>query len=280
MKTRFSRREAAQLSPQTKKLQRQVERNVKHRAVKDVLDATQDGKPSYGSIKATVEKYNKIGCNYVTVGVIKHHLYKIKQGKRSLESFGGSETTCTTDLINNDFPSTIVIPQNSTSPSLFNLSPPSTSTDRRNGGRPLGSNVQLKEALIAAKAKATTEAATRYSQARMAAKAEEKVCKCGQLLSIIREAEEENGLLKNTVSIETVKSRVKRNNLNGSTYQKTSPMEDVETVLVQYCKRLAMIGDPLKKDDVISLANEIIAGTPHEARIVAWMVIRFSASLF
>jgi hypothetical protein len=267
MKTRFSKKRTATvtLTPRMKQLKKEMENAIKRRAVKEVLDGIEsdNGKPSYGSIKATVGRYQEAGYSYITIGVIKHHLYQIKIGNTALSCYGS--TVGVPDLIE-------IVNPNSTS-TISPLVDPNTSTSslstRKIGGRPPGSTIQLKELLIDAKNKATTKAATEYSKVKAEKLAKGKSCDKGQLKEIISQAEEEFGLFPNTVSIETVKSRVKRNNVTGSTYQKTSPMLSVEPIIV-HCKKLAIIGDPLKKEHIIALANDIIRGTSHELKVVEW----------
>jgi hypothetical protein len=51
---------------------------------------------------------------------------------------------------------------------------------------------------------------------------------------------------------------------------KTSPLESVEPLLVQYCRKLVNIGSPLCKDQVISLMESLIENTLHYNRLVAF----------
>jgi Tc5 transposase DNA-binding domain len=56
---------------------------------------------------------------------------------------------------------------------------------------------------------------------------------------------------------------VKRNNLIAFSHQKSSPVAEIEPVLVEWCLMLANMGNPLTRETMIKLANEIIDGTVH-----------------
>jgi hypothetical protein len=85
---------------------------------------------------------------------------------------------------------------------------------------------------------------------------------------ITEDVESRRNLCRGTIPFETICSRLKRRNLSGKTWQRTSPIETVEPLLVQHCRKLANIGSPLCKDQVISLVASLICNTVHYDSLV------------
>ena len=86
--------------------------------------------------------------------------------------------------------------------------------------------------------------------------------------SVIKETEIEFGLVSGTIRKSTIKQRVERNNLTGVAHQRLSPLSEVEPIIVDYCIRLANMGAPLFWDQIVSLANSIIAGTQFKDALI------------
>ena len=111
-------------------------------------------------------------------------------------------------------------------------------------------------------------AASQYASYRTIASAKgERVAK-GCLAQLIRSNESSAGISTGTVSLKTVISRVNRNNISGLAHQCKSPLQAIEHVVVDACIHLAEIGCALTKYEVISLTEEIIAGTEHEKQLL------------
>ena len=72
-----------------------------------------------------------------------------------------------------------------------------------------------------------------------------------------------------TLKHNTVLSRVRRNNVSGISESRTSPLSEIEPILVQYCVRLAKIGPPVTKDQLTRVALSMIKGTSIEEKIKA-----------
>ena len=68
----------------------------------------------------------------------------------------------------------------------------------------------------------------------------------------------------------TIKQQVDQNNLTGSALKRVSPLTDVEPIIVNYCKRLASMGAPLFRDQIMLLANSIIVGTSLQEELVSF----------
>ena len=62
----------------------------------------------------------------------------------------------------------------------------------------------------------------------------------------------------------TIYNRVCKNNCSAYQPQKFSSLFSVEPILLSYCLRLAEMGSPLDKPQLILLANSLISGTKHE----------------
>ena len=75
------------------------------------------------------------------------------------------------------------------------------------------------------------------------------------------------GLSLNSISADTICSRIKRGNLGAENKNQISPLHDVEPLILEFCIRLAKMGRPLTKTTVLELANDLIAGTEVEELI-------------
>jgi hypothetical protein len=140
------------------------------------------------------------------------------------------------------------------------VTPPS----RNIGGRAIGTTIAAKQAALTTTEALTTKAAMLYFEERQKANHMNKKVAPGTLEKILNDVETEGGLMEGTIKKRTVISRVQRNNVAGCQPQSTSPLKAVEPIVVQYCERLAEMGAPLTRDQVIDLANGLIKGTEHE----------------
>jgi hypothetical protein len=82
------------------------------------------------------------------------------------------------------------------------------------------------------------------------------------------------GLSLNSISADTIRSRIKRGNLGAENKNQISPLHDVEPLILEFCIRLAKMGRPLTKTTVLELANDLIAGTEVEELIADCKKIR------
>jgi hypothetical protein len=132
---------------------------------------------------------------------------------------------------------------------------------RNFGGRPKGSTCIAKENYSMVLKKATTDASLLYQKEKIAAEAEKRNVGKGVLKQIVLQMESERGLPPNTIPLNTIRNRILRNNVHADVELSLSPLKNVEPILVEYCIRLARIGNALNKDQVISLAEDVIHGT-------------------
>jgi hypothetical protein len=93
-------------------------------------------------------------------------------------------------------------------------------------------------------------------------------------MAIIKETEEKYGLDEQSIKFDTIKSRLFANNLTGICHQKTSPIDEVEPLIVNCCVALGKIGDALTKFEVLELADDILVDTIHADRLVAFCKAR------
>ena len=96
----------------------------------------------------------------------------------------------------------------------------------------------------------------------------------GTLKKIINEEEEKAGLSVNTISIDTIRSRIKRGNLAGFNKNLQSPIYSIEPLICEFCIHLGKMGCPLTKTTVIELANDLISGTKLEQKITECKQLR------
>ena len=77
-------------------------------------------------------------------------------------------------------------------------------------------------------------------------------------------------LVSGSLNQQTVRTQADCNNAVVYAESRTSPMEAVEPFIVEYCIRLARIGQPLTKKQVISLATLLIKDTETEIMVIKW----------
>lgn len=204
-----------------------------------------------------IAQFHKNGYGYVSRGKVQGEMNRIKrQQALSLDSavphpirqvlFASSATTASS--ISDEF-----------------------MTDRSRGGRPKGITNEVVRNERKQIAEATVTASKRFKQVRDNARLRGRDrCVKGTLASIINAVEEEYGLPAGTLDSNTIRQRVDRNNLSGQSESRTSPLLEIEPVLVEYCIRLARIGQPLTKDQLTGLAISMIEGTSIEEKLNAW----------
>jgi hypothetical protein len=76
--------------------------------------------------------------------------------------------------------------------------------------------------------------------------------------------EQEYELQAGMLKTHTILKRVQRNNVSGKSASKMEP------ILVEYCLRVARIGQPLTKDQLTGLALSMIEGTTVEDKVNDW----------
>ncbi len=59
-------------------------------------------------------------------------------------------------------------------------------------------------------------------------------------------------------------------NASGLGNSQTSPLAELEPLLVDYCLKLSAIGQPLMKDQVMALVSSMIDNQELEEKVIAW----------
>jgi hypothetical protein len=90
----------------------------------------------------------------------------------------------------------------------------------------------------------------------------------GTVKKIVNKEEEMAGLAVNTISLDTMRSKVKRCNLTAFNKNQQSLIMDLEPNICKFCIRLGKMGCPLTKTTVIELLNDLVSGTELESEIV------------
>jgi hypothetical protein len=80
----------------------------------------------------------------------------------------------------------------------------------------------------------------------------------GTLQEIILKLEQEHSLPCDSLKPETIKSRVLAKNTSGINVNTTPILKDIEPEIIDYCVQLADLGQPLVKDQVLLVANQLV----------------------
>jgi hypothetical protein len=140
---------------------------------------------------------------------------------------------------------------------------------KKRGGRPKGTTKRAAAKTCKKMKESITKAALLYEKAKEEARKEGKLAVSkGVLEKIVSDVETEAGLSANTISLDTIRSRIKRGNAKGINCYAISPIADLEPLIVEFCIRLAKIGNPLTKKTVTLLANDLVTDNEYESRII------------
>lgn len=231
-----------------------------------------------GDIKKVVDYYNSIGYSFITKGsmnysVMKHNEAVKKNLPPTIQFSGHTQISPLTDDAN-----IIVVNCNVTTDSaattdtvgavlleeleeeqVFNI-----------GGRKKGSTVAKKRQAKSNLANAKTEATQLCFQEFHKFHNEESNIPCNTYITIIKEIEIKYNLVPNSISIHTIRSRIKRNNPTAHVPQKQSPIAGIEPMLVELCQGLAEMGAPLTKEQVMLLAASLMKGKEFEKDLLLY----------
>ena len=134
---------------------------------------------------------------------------------------------------------------------------------RSNVGRPKGSTV-AKKTEEAKKYRDCLDAISfDYATELTAKKAKGRRCKQGYLDTLIKEKKEKFGVTKE-ISRQTIKSRIRRGNVENVRRGVRSPLEEAERALVSICIQMGKIRQPLNCNEAIRLMCDLIKGTPDQ----------------
>ncbi len=272
VKTRLSaahpdRRERLENAARRSQVKKSIEKAQQEEAFKEMVKiiGNNGGKMPYGEVDKLVKNYNKNGFKAVTRQNLYYRLSKLKDGLGD-ELTGKTIVTSATSGVTSDITDEQI---------LADVSNNQQDAPTNPGGRKKGTtkkaireNVQRIDELV-------TKCAVLYDdKIKEAKKAGLSYVPNGTLKKIISEEEEKAGLSVNTISLDTVRSRVKRCNLTAFNKNQQSPIFQIEPIICEFCIRLGKMGRPLTKTTVIELANDLVSGTELECEIINFKKLR------
>ena len=224
-----------------------------------------------GDIKSVVDKYRALGLNHITRGSLNYAVlvHNLKYAKKPpseviLESLNTGTSSLTSNEIgacatSNECP--VILDREIREDAVCNAII---------RGRKKGTTDAEKVRDAAILKEAITDASNLCLNEYRRAQFDDTIVKPGTYIQIIKEIEERNKIKAGTIKLDTIKSRMRRNNTSGYAHQRTSPLAGIEPLIVDYCQRLSEIGAPLTRDQVIHLAYSAIQGTIHYDKLVAF----------
>ena len=254
-------------------------------AFKDLLTlrGANGGKLRFKDMKELVDKYKQKGYDAVTRDNLYYRLHSYKTATtKDGDLVGASFSTSGRQLVLSDLSGETRSESEGTPPlnditNTTNSNTVNTKSGSNNdainvnynkGGRPKGSTKAAKDKKEAVTKESITKAAILYQQAcEEASKSGKKAVPKGTLERIIADVENEAGLSENSISVNTIRSRIKRGNVEGKNSYSLSPITELEPLIVEFCIRLAKIGDPLTRKTVIQLANDLVIDNDYQSRI-------------
>jgi hypothetical protein len=264
---------------ETKRIRRAEEigrrKGVKDEAFRELLKvrATNGGRSKWGDISMIVTKYCKAGYKFVTRGYLNYKVscYNSKKHCRHLINIpnnvsldrGGESSGISSITVGPSLYSGTTHDPETSEEQVLGMVIDAPVTPGNVGGRRKGITSKSKKddrkRLLIAREKAACLCAAEKERAKLNG----EDVSVARLKDIIYTVQLEENLPRNSIPYETIRSRIKRNNLSGKTSQSTPPLEKVEPLIVEYCQRCAQIGYPLTKDQVITLAEDLIDKTEY-----------------
>jgi hypothetical protein len=254
-------------SPETKKLKKLQERTIQQQALKDILRirAANNGKLSYGDIKHVIDKYESKGFSCVTRRNLRYRISMLDERNGLLAS--------EVQLPMND----VDVPPKQ----VDEISPLTecTTDDLRdtNGNNP--SNVRIskrkanenKKKYLQLVSDCITKVATELLEEKNSNKSSgSKKLPRKSLQNIIDRTEAEYCLVPGTIKPNTIRSRLRRNNVTGIHKQRTPVLKVLEPLIVAWCTKMAQIGMSMERENVIELVNDLIKDTDFETQFVEY----------
>eukprot|EP00977_Amphora_coffeiformis_P002353 scaffold439_cov107-Amphora_coffeaeformis.AAC.1 len=214
------------------------------------------GLSTRGILKRVLEDAHRRGDEWVTRQRLQYHIdqWKRKVELESVKVDGGQDSVST---LTRDSPST---------------NTPVPTNDRKRPGRP--SSESLKNDVYRSKRirRAHAVAAQLYDDARRE-KGNGRRCSNATLSDCISQAASQCHVEVDDIRPETVRKRQQRGNIKGTREATQSPLESLDFVINYYVQQLARIGDPLGKDDVVALANDILDANPKDKEaFISWKI--------
>jgi hypothetical protein len=252
-----------------KKCLEKAQQEVAFRELLQIIGAN-GGKVPYSAIDKLVKTYHSNGFKSITRDNLNYRLKKNKRSGNADPLIGSALTTFSAPSKSSEVISDLSNP----SDALMDISNTiTTSTTEPNGevlkkvgGRAKGSTKSAAKENEKKKRELITTCATIFNEAKIKANKAGTLVPSGTLRKIIDEESKKSGLYV-SISLDTIRSRVKRGNLDAFNANLMSPIHDVEPTLCDVCIRLGKMGNPLTKTTIIELVNDLIAETEYMEKI-------------
>jgi hypothetical protein len=266
------------MSTVEKKRQKILDRKQKNVIKQEALDeliklrAISGGRAQYGDIPYIVNKYHNMGYLYITRGVLCYLLsdrHSVPMGDiimqhKHMESSDSSRISRLTD-------DSLLAHDSEIGTSSFQVDASNTNDDNGFVSKTKAGRNETKAKVLTKKKAALTEASIRFHSAQVRAKLEGKNCvPRGTLNEIVLSVESEHSLSGGSLSSHSVVNRARRNNLEGTAHQRISPIHNLEPLIVEYCLRLARIGSPIDKQQLLLLTSSLIEGTDYSTKLITF----------
>jgi hypothetical protein len=254
------------LSPKSKRIRKAQESVAQDAAFEELISmrTANGGRNLYGDFQSIVTKYKERGFN-----VQRHHIeYRLKLRKQGKVMNVGKNCLPVININDGTVVSDLTDPIDIEDNNICEI------VEKRKGGRTKGSTNEFKKLNTKKMDDALTEASTLCLNSRRAAKLDGKKLVVGTFRTLINETELKFGLNEGTINYDTVKSRVFANNPTGISHQSVSPLKEVEDIIVDCCVRLSKMGEALTKEEVMCLADDILADSIHVDRLVEFCAKR------
>lgn len=266
-KARPNREQRLENAALRSRVRKSIEKAQQEEAFKELIKAmaSNGGKADYGAIKKIVKAYQSNGFKAVTRQNLYYRLSKMRNANDS--ALLGA-TVATTSSETQGVISDITGDETLNEETVIDGS-------SKIGGRKKGTTKEKKEEAAQNYKEVIKKCAILYDKAVKEARTNGLAnVPSGTLKKIVNEEEEKAGLSINSISIETVRSRVKRGNPDGGNENQLSPIRDMEPIICDFCIRLGKMGCPLTKTTIIELANDLIMDTEYTERIAECKKLR------
>jgi len=271
------------LSPASKREQKLLNESIGRGAALAYMKEKAANGP-YRALPKIVQRYWKLGHSWISRSIIQKHEAKIHK-----EAMANKKTTTVStednklptgddrlsaplNVVHADSQETVVSDMTDKASPICDMELLTTATTTRPmGGRPKGSTMLAKAEASKRYKEALSKAAHLYKIARQDARKENQgSVVAGTLKQIIAKVEKEYDLSAGMIKKDTIRTRVNRNNITGFNPATAPPLEEIEDIIAEYCVRLAQIGCPLIKRNVIDLAMSFIIGSKYEKKLLEW----------
>ena len=267
------------VSPVTKKRKRLCNRNIQRQAFDEVLMmiAANGGKLKYGMIARVVNEYHKLGHLFVTRRNLDYR-YQLHEAGQTLKdemvvpcNVGGAGMLGAVTIAVSSITSNNNMPNNSNIDTVNSFNEEQEEVVRDGV---IQRNKDKSHDLLQKKNDATSVASFQYAKLRETALDTNQKVEPGSLNQIIKQNETLYGLVPGSITKKNVLHRVYVGNPAGVLHQRTSPLVEIEPLILEYCIKLAEIGSALTRSEVIALTKEIIEGTIYEQKILEYKLKR------